>query len=305
MGLDYHASSPCIVLPPSQQASYLVDFNSIHRRSSPIGRRPIRRHPVPPSLNYLAAASHSAAGRKRSIHDVDPDDLPQDGSVAVQAPVKPRGEPIYGPGMTLIYPDDPGFSIAAESQTGTWAEEKHEKEEKEKPAARLIAVARKSQRVASSVKETATRTPTPESIIDERGNTIESLITALGIGWKNIMTNQVLSDATRAYTRVIENHFPLAEPVIMLEKESLSAYLVRAKQDGAVKFWLFHDSLSWCQLIGDTLQQAVDNLKAGPVPRVEGPQIFSTPRTPSQSPVASDAGAGDVSLQTNGDAMQM
>lgn len=309
MGLDYHASSPCLVLPPSQQPSYLTDFNASHRRTSPAGRRPgsvVRKHPVPPSLNYLAAASNSAAGRKRSIHDVDPDDLPQDGSITVHAPVKPRGEPVYGPGMTLIYPGDPGFSIAADSQTGTWAEEKHEREEKEKPAARPIAVSRKSQRVENSPSvKVAPQLPTPESIIDERGNTIDALITALGIGWKNIMTNEVLSDATRAYTRVIENHFPLTEPAIMLEKEALSAYLVRAKQDGIVKFWLFHDSLSWCQLIGNTLQQAVDNLKVSPVPHVEGPQIFSTPRTPSESPATHEVDMGAISLLTSDEPMQL
>jgi hypothetical protein len=67
-----------------------------------------------------------------------------------------------------------------------------------------------------------------------------------------------------------------------LEKESLNAYLVRAKQHGVQGYWLFSDSLQWCQLIGWSLERTVNNLMSGPVPRVEGERINARQLTPSE-----------------------
>jgi hypothetical protein len=326
MGLNYYASSPTVVLAP-QQASYFDAIGaSPHQQDAPSPNScPMgRKYPVPPSLNYLAASSNSAAGRKRSIHDVEPDDLPLDCPGAVQEPPKPKPEPIYGPGMTLIYPDEPGLNISAESQTGTWAEEKHDEDQKSTPPPRPIAVSRKSQRLDTSVKSlTGPPQKSKESIIDENGNTIDHLIIALGVGWKNVMTNPELSVVSKAYTRVIENHFPLTDATIMLEGAGLQAYLVRARADGVMKYWLFDDSLRWCQLLSNNLQGAVNNLKAGVMPIVEGPIINSTPRTPppaeysptSAGPVAADVEMDSESfiglasapavLPVDGDVMQM
>src|SRR5262245_48030743 len=115
MGLNYYASSPTVVLPPQQAHGHFAPHQRSH---SPGTFRP--KYPTPPSLNYLAAVSNATAGRKRSITDVDdPEENRPVGTVVTQSPAKPKPEPIYGPGMTLIYPDEPGFSIAAESQTGT------------------------------------------------------------------------------------------------------------------------------------------------------------------------------------------
>jgi hypothetical protein len=242
------------------------------------------KYPKPPSMNYLAAVSNNTLGRKRSIADVDdPEENAPVGTVVTQPPPKPRGEPIYGPGMTLIYPGEPGYSIGAESQTGTWYEAKQEEKEKSPPV-RPIAVSRKSQRMDSATDLTipSLNEHGVQNIIDENGNTIDTLITSLGVGWKNIMTNPSLRHAARAYARVIENHFDLTDVVVMLEKESLCAYLVRAKQCGVQGYWLFSDSLQWCQLVGWSLQRAVQNLMAGPVPRVEGERVIARQRTPSE-----------------------
>ncbi|PSN72266.1 hypothetical protein BS50DRAFT_247496 [Corynespora cassiicola Philippines] len=265
MGLNYYASSPTVVLPPQQPHGYL----SAHQRS---------RSP-------MAAVSNATAGRKRSIADVDdPEENVPVGSI--QMPAKPKPQPVYGPGMTLIYPDEPGFSIAAESQTGTWCEEKNEKQEKAE-AVRPIAVSRKSQRMDTSGNIIIPSlndmdAQKNESIIDDQGHTIDTLITSLGVGWKNVMTNPTLRDAARAYARVIENHFELTDALVMLEKESLSAYLVRAKQHGVQGYWLFSDSLQWCQPVGWSLERTVRNLTAGPVPHVEGERINARQRTPSE-----------------------
>ena len=305
MGLNYYASSPTVVLPPQQAHDF---FAPNQRSQSPGTFRP--KYPTPPSLNYLAAVSNATAGRKRSIADVDdPEENQPGGSIAVQAPVKPKAEPIYGPGMTLIYPDEPGFSIAAESQTGTWCELKNETEEKTQ-AARPIAVSRKSQRMDSATgiiipSLNDMNVQKTESVIDDNGNTIETLIASLGVGWKNVMTNPVLRDAARAYSRVIENHFDLSDALVMLEKESLSAYLVRAKQHGVQGYWLFSDSLQWCQLVGWSLERTVQNLMAGPVPQVEGERINARQRTPSEpaTPPPQDMEMPVVNAQV--DAMEM
>ncbi|KAF2871416.1 hypothetical protein BDV95DRAFT_40291 [Massariosphaeria phaeospora] len=287
MGLNYYASSPTVVLHPQRPHDY-----SPHQRSlSPSAMGSFRpKYPTPPSLNYLAAVSNATAGRKRSITDVDdPEENAPVGSVVAQLPAKPKPEPIYGPGMTLIYPDEPGFSIAAESQTGTWCEEKNEKEDKAEPV-RPIAVSRKSQRVDSASNITIPSlndmpTQKTENIIDENGNTIDTLITSLGVGWKNVMTNPSLRDAARAYSRVIENHFDLSDALVMLEKEALGAYLVRAKQHGVQGFWLFSDSFQWCQLVGWSLQRTIQNVTAGPIPKVEGDRIVARQRSPSSEPI--------------------
>jgi len=278
MGLNYFASSPTVVLPPGESNRYL---SALQRAHSPMGKfRP--KHPTPPSLNYQAAPTHSTAGRKRTITDVDdPEENAPSGTVTAQS----KPQPIYGPGMTLIYPGEPGWSIAAESQTGTWCEEKRAQEEKTKPV-RPIAISRKSQRIESAADITVPSlndlaVKPAEHVIDDKGNTIETLIRALGLGWKNVMTNPMLRDAARAYARVIVNHFDLTDVTVMLEKESLSAYLVRAKQHGVQGYWLFADSLQWCQLVGWSLQRTITNLTSGPIPLVEGERVCARQRTPS------------------------
>ncbi|KAJ4373038.1 hypothetical protein N0V83_003329 [Neocucurbitaria cava] len=289
MGLNYYASSPTVVLPPQQPQGYFSHHQRAHSPSAMGNFRP--KYPTPPSLNYLAAVSNATAGRKRSIADVDdPEENQPVGSIVTPLPVKSKPEPVYGPGMTLIYPDEPGFCLAAESQSGTWCEEKNEKDEKAQPV-RPIAVSRKSVRMSPSANVTipslndmdASKT---EGVIDDNGNTINTLISSLGVGWKNVMTNPNLRDAARAYSRVIERHFDLTDALVMLEKESLSAYLVRAKQHGVQGYWLFSDSLQWCQLVGWSLERTVNNLMFGTTPRVEGERINARHLTPTEPATA-------------------
>ncbi|KAF3007944.1 hypothetical protein E8E13_011281 [Curvularia kusanoi] len=306
MGLNYYASSPTVVLQPQQPQGYFSPHQRAHSPSSMGKFRP--KHPTPPSLNYLAAVSNATAGRKRSITDVDdPEENQPTGSVAIPAPVKSRGEPVYGPGMTLIYPDDPGYSIAAESQSGTWYEEKIESEEK--TAARPIAVSRKSQRISPSRDVTVPslndmESQISEAIIDDNGNTINTLITSLGVGWKNVMTNPNLRDQARAYARFIERHFDFTDVIVMLEKEALNAYLVRAKQHGVQGYWLFSDTLKWCQLVGWSLERAVPNLMSGPVPHCEGERINARDSSPLE-PTTPPPQVVSAPVTVAGDAMEM
>ncbi len=64
----------------------------------------------------------STAGRKRSCHEISSDT--EEGAKEAP-PTAPHAAPVYGPGMTLIYPDHPSTSaVDAASQTGTWVEER-------------------------------------------------------------------------------------------------------------------------------------------------------------------------------------
>jgi hypothetical protein len=310
MGLNYYASSPTVVLPPQQPQGYFS-----HRQSaSPPAMGNFRpKYPTPPSLNYLAAVSnHATAGRKRSIADVDdPEENLPIGSIVTRSPAKPKPEPVYGPGMTLIYPGEPGYTMAAESQSGTWYEEKIEKDEKAE-ADRPVAVSRKSARMSPSANATVPSlndmdTQKTEELIDDNGNTINTLINSLGVGWKNVMTNPNLRDAARAYSRVIERHFDFTDALVMLEKESLNAYLVRAKQHGVQGYWLFSDSLQWCQLVGWSLERTVSNLMFGSTPRVEGERINARHLTPSEPATAPNFQpvAGMPTASAGVDAMEM
>ncbi|KAF2439614.1 hypothetical protein P171DRAFT_436248 [Karstenula rhodostoma CBS 690.94] len=307
MGLNYYASSPTVVLPPQQAHGY---YAPRQRSYSPGTYRP--KYPTPPSLNYQASpVSNAKVGRKRSITDVDdPEENRPVGAVVTQPPVKPKPEPVYGPGMTLIYPGEPGYTMAAESQSGTWYEEKIEKEEKAQPV-RPISASRKSQRMDSatdvvvpSLTDMAMDAQRTDAIVDEHGTTLDTLMSSLGVGWKNVITNPSLRDAARAYSRVIENHFDLTDAVILLEKESLSAYLVRAKQHGVQGFWLFSDSLQWGQLVGWSIQRTVQNLMAGPIPQVEGERINARQRTPSE-PSTPPSHVLAMTADADADAMEM
>jgi hypothetical protein len=294
MGLNYYASSPTVVLPPQQPQGY---FSHQSAHSQPVMGNFRPKHPTPPSLNYLAAVSNATAGRKRSIADVDdPEENQPVGSIVTQLPAKPKPEPVFGPGMTLIYPGEPGYTMAAESQSGTWYEEKIEKEEKAEPV-RPIAVSRKSARISPSTNVDVPSlndmdAQKTEELIDDNGNTINTLISSLGVGWKNVMTNPNLRDAARAYSRVIERHFDFTDALVMLEKESLNAYLVRAKQHGVQGYWLFSDSLQWCQLVGWSLERTVSNLMFGSTPRVEGERINARHLTPSEPATTSISQCG-------------
>lgn len=322
MGLNYYASSPTVVLPPQQPPSYPFEqrFNAQHPpthatfgSSSKPRRAP--KYPTPPSLNYQAAPSHAVAGRKRSLDDVD-SEAAADGSKII---TKPKPEPIMGPGMTLIYPGEPGFTLAAESQTGTWAEVRHEVEEANKPAERPIAVSRKSQRTdsiinaasISPVKSIKTDTVSFDQSslaykattmrIDDEGHTIHDLTMALGIGWKEIVFNPAKAQGAKGWARFISRHYPLSCPQVLHESEAHDAYLVFARDetDELEKFFLFSQDLRSCRLISTSLEGVVRNLTQHPI--VFESDVVNA-RDLSASPVSSPASSAPINAEMSIDA---
>ncbi|KAK7535082.1 uncharacterized protein J3D65DRAFT_604500 [Phyllosticta citribraziliensis] len=329
MGLNYYASSPTVVLPPQQPPTYPIEqrFNAQHYSALPTpgsSSKPRRtpKYPTPPSLNYQAAPSHAIAGRKRSLDDVDSlaDEASADGSRVI---TKPKPEPIMGPGMTLIYPGEPGFSLAAESQTGTWAEAKNEVQEANKPAERPIAASRKSQRtdsiinaasVSPAVKPVSTLQSAPGGIdqsslaykattmrIDDAGHTIHDLTMALGIGWKEIVFNPAKQEGARGWARFISRHYPLSRPQLLHESEAHDAFLVFACDDAdeLEKFFLFSQDLRSCRLISTSLEGVVRNLTQHPI--VFESDVVNA-RDLSASPVSSPASSAPINAEMSIDA---
>ena len=194
-------------------------------------------------------------------------------------------EPIYGEGMTLLNPAT-GQVLSAESQTGTWYEEKEDEEILAKQAAAAerprMPVGRKSVRLSQSSIRAAFDLPnlsapasppksTPSAEIDEA--TI-----ALGIGWTKMSSEDPdLQAAARGWARYLEVHYSaqIHNAEIMLKNRSLDVYLVGC-QEG---FFLFQEDLLRGQLVARSWEQTLQNLKAQPM-QFEGTEVLQAERTP-------------------------
>lgn len=265
MGLNYYASSPAVVLPPQEPTSHWLQHRpqdgeptmadscamEVQHPPSPKVMKP--RYPVPPSMNYIANSSNGIAGRKRSRADIGDDNDDAANSTAIEPP-KPTVEPIMGPGMTLIYPDDPQLNIAAESQSGTWMEETAEREAGVSPE-RPRMIARKSMRLNSSDPVVA-----PGAL---QSSEIDPVVLKLGIGWKRLSEHQTL--AVAGQETYIKNQFPMVHhPKILLQHEGLGIFIVRCNPDHTYgyleEWWLFKDDLKSARFLCNNEAEVFDRL---------------------------------------------
>ena len=235
--------------------------------------------PVRPSITLNPS-------RKRSRDVFTEDEL----SIAV--PVETNGltsmevveEPIYGPGMTLLNPSS-GHAISAESQSGTWIEEKHEEDRllAEKAAEELAESRRpilrptKSCRLEPVSSAGQIDTPiTPVSLASPVAD-IDPASAMLGVGWKVMpREDEDMMQAVRGWARYIENHYPLNAVEIVLKSEGQEAFLVRS-QEG---WWLFKEDLSEGRLVSTSFEGCVTGLRAEPKV-FEGVSTICAQRTPS------------------------
>ncbi|EXJ83001.1 hypothetical protein A1O3_06818 [Capronia epimyces CBS 606.96] len=202
------------------------------------------------------------------------------------APV-PEEEPIYGAGMTLINPMM-GMSVSAESQTGTWYEEKSQEKasEDEAVATQLrpeMPSSRKSVRLTPNsmrlpIDFSAASAPAspPKTAVDRQG--FDEVTLALGIGWtKMAAEDDSIQAAARGWARYLDNHFArhIHGAQIILKSSGLNAYLVEA-QEG---YFLFGESLLEGKLVGRSWETCLRNLKAQPI-IFEGEEVLRAERTP-------------------------
>ena len=191
--------------------------------------------------------------------------------VNTPAPI-PEEKPVYGEGMVLLNPRT-GMSISAESQTGTWYEEKAEAEMKaqqeEEEMSHPQLPTRKSIRLDSTASlprlddTTATIAPIspPKSGIIEPE--VDEATLALGIGWTKIASEDPdIQAAARGWTKYLNNHYStqIHAAEILLRSKGLNAYLVGG-QEG---YFLFSDDLSEGRMLARTWDTCLQNLRAQP-----------------------------------------
>lgn len=254
----------------------------------------------------------TAPSRKRSRAEItadDPDTF-SDGSyfpsTASAPPTIPEQEPIYGEGMTLLNPTS-GIVISAESQTGTWFEEREEAVRiaaARGPTASLIQIqktalaSRKSQRLDTSapgldditlctISQAGARASSPP-----KSSAVEPLVDdfthLLGIGWTRLRDDDAdIQAAARGWAKYINNHYPVREAQILLESAGLNAYLVGTTEG----FYLFKEDLSEGQLVGRDWGVCLANLRSSPM-NLEGPETLRAARPPSPGAGSANYGAG-------------
>ncbi|KAI9874558.1 MAG: hypothetical protein M1823_007656, partial [Watsoniomyces obsoletus] len=161
--------------------------------------------------------------------------------------------------MILLNPST-GLAISAESQTGTWYEEKVEKDALVKEVEAIntanqfrpkFPASRKSMRLSqSSIKtdfasvmgqQTAPASPPKTANASSRPEVDEATI-ALGVGWTKMASeDENIQTAARGWARYLENHYArhIHGADFLLKSSGLNAYLVGAHEG----FYLFSENL--------------------------------------------------------------
>ena len=196
-------------------------------------------------------------------------------------------EPLYGEGMVLLNPST-GLSISAESQTGTWCEEKVEIKTKSvlsmgsRPE---MLTSRKSVRLDPAAPpppqpDDIAAALAPESPLKSSMSqpTIDDFTLALGIGWTRLSSEDPdVQAAARGWARYLENHYSrhIHGAEVLLKSEGLNAYLV-GSQEG---YYLFSEDLLEGRLVGRDWVSCLNNLRIHPI-AFEGDGILRAERTP-------------------------
>jgi hypothetical protein len=254
----------------------------------------IDSYPQSSSWSSLTPTSPAAslAGRKRSRDEaalnLEEDFLPED-PAADLAQWDNDDEWVYGEGMTLIKPGGSNYIIAASSQTGTWAEEKAEKEAKatvptpttERPILRSAKSQRLDLTSTPSIAEEAMvngSMTTAGASSPGKSNaepTVDDFTRHLGIGWSLISADPDIQAAARGWARYIDNHYPVANAKIRLQSRGLASYLVEADEG----YFLFGEDLKQGRLVSTSLEKTWANLR-GSVPVFDSDAVMEAGETP-------------------------
>ena len=280
MDSQYSSSSPTLFHAPSKnhQFDFMPTENSIQSPLSQWNTSTTTDFSVISKSKRPALISNPS--RKRSRDRIDEEDfasgLVESNGMAKMEVIE---EPIYGPGMTLLNPST-GIPISAESQSGTWLEERAEEErvtqEKRIEAQRPILRPSKSSRLDLSIAQSESPTASAEL------PNIDPASAMLGVGWKMmISTDEDMQKAIRGWAKYVENHYPLNSVQILSKSESKEAFLVQSDEG----YWLFKEDLDEGRLVSTSWQGCVAGLTS--VPTIfEGSTVLTAQRSPS--PVRDD-----------------
>ncbi|OJJ44288.1 hypothetical protein ASPZODRAFT_71725 [Penicilliopsis zonata CBS 506.65] len=314
MLLSRLSDGPALVLSPPQEHAF-VQFPA----SQPA--RSFQSQPAGPGSSLYPNPGFNALSlsRKRSRDEVDdgePSSLASSyaatataaatktASSSVVAPRKEE-EPIYGEGMVLLNPRT-GLALSAESQTGTWYEEKVESIAAAAPAVSSrsstvpssgLLPSRKSQRLDTSapglddiaLSAIRNRTDTPADQATAAASSsgsgpmepqVDDATRLLGISWQRICDDDTdIAAAVRGWKKYIDNQYAahLHDSHILLKNRALNAYLVAAQPVGpsssSSAFYLFSEDLDTAQLVGSTWEICLHNLRSVPL-AFEGTQVL-------------------------------
>ncbi|KAJ5235057.1 uncharacterized protein N7469_004225 [Penicillium citrinum] len=245
-------------------------------------------------------------------------------------PPAPKVEPIYGEGMVLLNPDT-GVAISAESQTGTWFEEKAESQQAagDPISSRSIVLqsdaaeaSRKSQRLDQSapglddIALYSMRQRLNGPSLDDQHRSLNSGSTPshephiddatllLGISWQRIDTDDDMAPAIRGWTKYIDNQYAshLHNSKMLMKSRALNAFLVTATPVSAFApaFYLFNDDLTQCQLVASSWESCLQNLRQSPIVFEGAAPLIAAARSaspPASNPFTSNVDTGVPLLQ--------
>ena len=260
----------------------------------------ISRNFTRPTSPASLVSTTTNPSRKRSREETCDDVLESSTNPPKASVVEP--EPIYGEGMVLINPST-GVSTSAESQTGTWYEDKLEADLLAAARTRELQGAQASERVVMPMRKYQRRdisfkldsASNKQSYSTNHQNSgpeepaIDLFTHLLGVGWARMGTDPGMQAAARGYAKFIENHYPLSAVEVVLKSKGLDAYLVQA----AGGFYLFKEDLNEGQLVGSDWEKCLANLQRSSI-AFEGTETLKAVRTPDLSPMIS-AGASESS----------
>lgn len=290
---SFFGNSPTVVLPSMPSNQYFVNSHYAEQQNSnahmlngisPTGMTPNGIVDAIASQSNVTTPG-SIAGRKRSRGDIfspeDEEEQFEDGSTftpGADDSIKPRGKPVYGPGMTILYPEDPGYQACAESQSGTWKEE----QDARRPFAsahnkRPSVTSRKSQRMDSKaigpddlaqlVLPPSIREATTEPLIDE-------VTRRLGISWTRMDSTEARQINQRSYSKWISNHYPqLTDVSIWFENSAMDIYLVSCLNayNGQHEYYIFSQDLTEARLVTTDPSQLIPRLEMLPALHLAAP----------------------------------
>lgn len=266
---------------PAHQSPFGKPFFSHQSQSF---SHPASRSTPRPTMRSTA----TFAGRKRSRDEAAANLDEPEKAVPIPKVEEPEEEWEYGPGMVLIKKKT-GYVTDAATQSGTWVEEKaaqeharmlveatiaQEKLSQERPSLR----SHKSQRLdltnnlvpfgqtSKTNGSSAGRETSPEAPFQP---IVDDFTMHLGIGWARLSEDEHIQAAARGWARYIENHFPVRDAKIRLQK-SHEAYLVEAREG----FFLFTEDLREGHLVSCDAQRALQNLRSNP-PVCDGPRMVA------------------------------
>ena len=290
--LQYHdySHSPTIFAPPHQHSFNHMSCSQSFKPSP--SSQPVRSLRSPATSNTSAITNLS---RKRSRADDDePFDAPSSAFFEVSTPPLPKlkPEPVYGEGMTLIDPSN-GLTISAESQTGTWYEEqleverlaaaqaadltaRHQTDDPTLPRCKFQRRSPSSDAGACEQSILSSHTQGLASLHDEPA--LDSISHSFG-EWACVSEDQLMRSASRGWAKFVERyHRSLNNVEVLLRFKARDQCLIRANEG----FFLFKDDLTEGQLVAQTWERAVANLKAEP-PIFEGTELLRAERSPAPS----------------------